>query len=185
MVGIPRSGKSFFAEQFAEMFKAPIISFDRLRRELFNEPTFGDEEDEIINRVADYMLEEVFKTGQTIIYEGMADTRNDRTVIAKKARDAGYEPLLIWTQTELATAKKRAIKPNNEQLFVLSADQFELKAKKFSTPHQIEKTVVISGKHTFVSQLKIVLKYLTKSRIPTGERPETKRPSISRDIPIR
>jgi len=168
MVGIPGSGKSFFAEHFAETFKAPIVSFDRLRQELFKSPTFNKSEDDIIGRIANYMLDEVLKTGRTVVYEGQTSLRTDRASIAKKTRDAGYEPMFVWVQTELTEAKKRAIKPNSSRP-TLNADQFDIRLKRFSAPHQTEKTIVISGKHPYTSQLKIVLKYLVEPRKQMSE----------------
>lgn len=184
MVGIPGSGKSFFAEHFADTFKAPIISFHSLRKELFNSPTFSKNEDEIINQVANYMLDEVLKTGRTVVYEGQTDLRTDRNFIAKKSRDAGYEPLFVWVQTEPATARKRAIKPSADKT-ALSVEQFNAGLKRFSTPHQIEKTIVISGKHTYASQLKIVLKRLVEPRVQISEPANLVRPSGNRNILIR
>jgi len=159
MVGIPSSGKSFFAEHFAETFKAPIINFDKLRKEIFTNPTFTEDEDKIIFNVSNYMMDEVFKTKRTVIYEGQTNLRADRIAISKKARDADYETLFIWVQTETASAKKRALKSSIEKP-ALSSDEFDYKLKHFSAPHKNEKAIVISGKHTYASQLKIVLKHL-------------------------
>lgn len=168
MVGIPGSGKSFFAEHFADTFKAPIVSFERLRKELFLSPTLNKSEDEIINRVANYMLDEVLKTGRTVVYDGQTSLRVDRELIVKKTRNAGYEPLFVWVQTELTEAKKRATKPNAGRP-TLNTDQFDAKLKRFSAPHQTEKTVVISGKHTYATQLKIILKHLVEPRAQMSE----------------
>lgn len=184
MVGIPGSGKSYFAEHFASTFKAPIVSFHRFRYELFNEPNFGDDECEIINRVADYMLDELLKTGRTIIYEGRTNTRHDRSLLAKKSRMSGYEPLFVWVQTDPETAKRRAIKPSDGK-HALTPDQFDSQLRKFSVPHQLEKSVVISGKHTYASQLKIVLKRLVEPRPQIGSQTSQSRPPISRNVLIR
>jgi predicted kinase len=184
MVGIPGSGKSYFAEHFADTFKAPIVSSHRFRKELFNNPTFSKDENEIISRVADYMLDEVLKTGRTIVYEGQTDFRADRANIAKKSKDAGYEPLFVWVQTEPSTAKNRATKPNPDKPNI-NNEQFNEMLKRFSTPHQSEKTVVISGKHTYASQLKIVLKRLVEPRLQNSEPTNVIRPNVNRNILIR
>lgn len=186
MVGIPGSGKSFFAEHFAETFRAPIVSFHRLRHELFNYPTFSKDEDEIIGRVANYMLDEILRTGRTIVYEGRSSLRADRAFIAKKSHEAGYEPLFVWVQTEPETARKRATKLGTDKP-ALSVEQFETRLKQFSVPHRIEKTIVISGKHTYASQLRIVLKHLVEPRaqVQVSERTTVERPSRNRNILIR
>lgn len=180
VVGIPGSGKSFFAEHFAATFKAPLISYDRLRTEL----TTDCDENVIASNIANYLLEEVLKTGRTVVYDGQTDLRTERALIAKKSRDSGYEPLFIWVQTESVTAKKRATKPNSDKTN-LSTEQFDIKFRRFSPPHQIEKAIVISGKHTYSSQLKIVLKHLVEPRAQVVEPMNHPRPHMIRNTLIR
>ncbi len=169
MVGIPGSGKSFFAEHFAETFNAPLISFGRLRDELFNEPTYSSDEQAVIRRVSDYMLDELFKTHSTIILEGVADTRTDRQEIVKRSRHAGYTPLFVWVQTESATAKLRVTKAIKGKS-TITENQFDIALRRFTSPNASEKAVVISGKHTYASQLKIVLKRLVEPRVEILEK---------------
>ncbi len=185
MVGIPGSGKSFFAEQFADTFKAPLVSNGRLRYELFNEPTYSNDEQAIISRVSDYMLDELYKTQRTFIFEGLADARMDRQLITKKARAAGYEPLFIWVQTESSTARLR-VKKAAPGKTTISPSQFDSALKRFSAPHSSEKAVVISGKHTYASQLRIVLKRLVEPRVELveGQVPQA-RPIEGRTIVVR
>lgn len=184
MVGIPGAGKTFFAEQFARTFKAPFISSEKLRYELFDTPDYSQAEDETIFKVCDYILEEFFKTGKMAIYEGRADSRADRVNIARKARAFGYEPLLVWVQTESTTAQKRAIKSQSEKPSI-TLDQFNDRLSRFKAPHQTEKIIVISGKHTFSSQLKIVLKKLVDPRMQSPSRKVPIRRNTVRNILIR
>jgi predicted kinase len=170
MVGIPGSGKSFFADSFAETFKAPIVSFNRLRKDLFKAPTISKTEEEITSRIANDFLGEILKTERTVIYDGNANSRTDRDLIIKKARSFGYEPLFVWVQTEAITAKKRSTKPTDAKL-AITPDQFDTKLKQFTAPGRTENTIVISGKHTYPSQLKIVLRYLIEPREKTEKKP--------------
>lgn len=163
MVGIPGSGKSFFAEHFATTFDAPYVSFDRLRDELFNEPSFSDDESAIITRISDYLSEELFKTRQTFIYEGATHARTERQAIAHRARSNGYEPLFVWVQTESTTARLRALKATKGRP-AMSSERFDALLSRFTVPNEAEKAVVISGKHTYASQLKIVLQRLIGPR---------------------
>lgn len=184
MVGIPGSGKTFFAEHFSHTFKAPFICSERLRFELFGDPTYCQDEDRTIEKVTNYMLDEVFKTGRTAIYEGPTDLHSERILIARKTRQAGYEPLFVWVQTESATALKRATTQTSEKQ-ALTIEQFERKINKFKAPHQTEKNIVISGKHTYASQLKIVLKRLVEPRQQTPDPKHSIRRNINRNILIR
>ncbi len=185
MVGIPGSGKSFFAEHFADTFNAPLISSGRLRKELFEEPTYSSDEQATIRRVSDYLLDELFKTSRTIIYEGSTDTRTERQDLSRKSRSAGYEPLFVWVQTESATAKLRIQKALKGST-TIRPDQFDLTIRRFSAPHASEKAVVISGKHTYASQLKIVLKRLVEPRVELIENQAPPvRPPENRTIIVR
>ncbi|MBC7868790.1 AAA family ATPase [Candidatus Saccharibacteria bacterium] len=185
MVGIPGSGKSFFAEHFADTFNAPLISDERLRDELFNKPTYNHDEQTIIRRVSDYMLDELYKTHRTFIYDGVAAARIERQEIAKKARAAGYEALFVWVQTESSTAQSR-VKKVIKGKTALSPNISDSALKHFSAPHANEKAVVISGKHTYSSQLKIVLKRLVQPRIEIIEnQTPPARPTENRTIVVR
>lgn len=184
MVGIPGSGKSFFIEHFAETFNAPLVSFDHLRNELFHTPTFNNNEYEIIQRIADRQLDELLKTGRTILIDGSAQQRQSRTNLTKKARDAGYETLFIWVQTESVAARHRATKPVKGKT-ALSQEQFDAAVKRFSAPHLTEHAVVISGKHTYASQLKIVLKRLIEPRTEIADAQVAPRSAPNRNILIR
>ena len=169
MVGVPGAGKSFFAEHFAETFMAPLVSWNRIRDELFNEPTFSKDEQEIIGRVAAHILGELFKTQRTILYEGETHMRTQRQALQKKAAAAGYETLFIWVQTDMQTTKARAKKAG------LTPAQHDAITKRFTAPNPSEPVVVISGKHTYASQLKIVLRKLVEPRAVLA--PEVNRPA--------
>ena len=185
MVGIPGSGKSFFAEQFARTFGAPYLSFNRLRSELFNEPTYGVREQEIIQRIGSYQFDELIKTKHTIVLETATDARTERFEIAKKARKAGYELLFVWVQTDPSTAKSRATKPIKDKK-TMTADQYEATLKRFTPPNASEKALVISGKHTYASQLKNVLTRLAGPRTETvQQQPVKPRITEGRHIAIR
>jgi predicted kinase len=168
MVGIPGAGKSFFAEHFAQTFGAPYIHYGAIRAELFNDPTYSHDENEIISRIGTMQLHELLKTERTIVFDGASDARTDRTEIAKLAHAAGYQPLFVWVQTESVAAKSRATKPSKTTSYV-SSDQFDQMLRRFTAPNAAEKAVVISGKHTYASQLKIVLKRLVGPRIESVE----------------
>ncbi len=183
-VGIPGSGKSFFAEHFADIFKAPIVSYDLIRKEIFTNPAFSDDEDEILKKVANHFLDEVLRTKRTVIFEGKTNLRSDRLALAKKAHNAGYEPLFVWAQAESSVAKRRATKPSVEKP-ALTEDEFMQKQRQFTAPHPNEKAIVISGMHTFASQLKIVLKHLIEPRNTTVETNGSIPPHASRNYLIR
>ena len=155
MVGIPGSGKSFFAEKFSETFHAPYINHDKII-----EITGGN--NQLSAKYLAHLLHELCKTNHTIIVDGMADTRAQRSELKRLAAAAGYRPLFIWVQTDEATANARAAKVN-------SAYKGE---RKFAAPTSTEQpVVVISGKHTYATQAKVILKNLASSKQITRPSP--------------
>lgn len=157
VVGVPGAGKSFFADKFAETFSAPYLDQDNLAK------IIGEDQAEI---VADLMLDQLVRTKQTILLEGWGATRTERQSIAVYARKHDYEPLFVWVQTDPVTAKKRSIKGIRGQTtdHLMSEEQFDRVFGRFTPLNSTEKYMVISGKHTYASQAKIVLKKLVEPR---------------------
>lgn len=172
MVGIPGAGKSTFAEHFAKTFQAPLISYGAINQ--FVENPVASEQ------VALLQLRELTKTHRTLVYDGPTELKTTRQALVKELSGAGYQPLFVWVQTESAEAERRATRRRDG--LRISEEEFEKAVKRFSVPTANEKMVVISGKHTYTSQLKIVLKHLAGPRpeTPPSERPRPTRPVIVR-----
>lgn len=175
-IGHPGAGKSFFARQFAETFNAPLISFDEIRSELFNETTYTADEDVIVARVAGLQLRELFKTKKTVIIDGGHNPKISRTELRKVARQQGYDVLNVWVQTDKQTSYDRATRrsPKNERDSLnrsLSNQEFVALSGKFTPPNEQEPFVVISGRHTYATQARIVLKKMVNAHENTEATP--------------
>jgi predicted kinase len=169
MVGKPGAGKSFFARQFSDTFGAPVVSENRLRYELFAQPVYGQDEQTVIQNISDYQVGELLKTRRTFIVDGGMNARVDRQKLRAQAKDFNYETLVVWVQTDEATNRHRSLKRGKQKLddkytAPLSEEQFSAQSRKFTPPNQLEQTVVISGKHTYNTQARAVLKKLVAPR---------------------
>ena len=163
MVGIPGSGKTHFASHFAKTFNAPYVNQAELQ-------SLANTDDTRATTIAARVLDEILKTQRTLVYEGPTHLRTVRQSLVKKAHQAGYEPLLVWVQTETTEAKHRFLKAEKGR----EAEVHDRIVARFSRPHPTEKAVVISGKHTYASQVKVVLKHLAHAR---PEQPPQERPT--------
>ena len=166
MVGLPGAGKSFFARQFAESFNAPLVSADHLRTAIFNDPTHSKEEDVLIDTIMLQQTSELLKTNRSIVVDGSCNLRANRQDFQRIAKQKNYNTLIIWVQTDGPTCRQRALKRNpSREGDILNApltnETFDALVKRFSTPHPTETAIVISGKHTYATQLRVVLKRLT------------------------
>ena len=176
MVGIPGAGKSAFAERFAKTFQAPIISYQTIQQ-------MGDLDTATSAQLVGLILDELLKTQRTIVYEGPTASKVSRTDISKRVEAAGYKPLLVWVQTESAEAKRRATRKQKDGV-QMTSEEFDAAIKKFTPPSGNEKIVVISGKHTYATQLKIILKHLAGTE-RTELTPESQRIRPSRNVILR
>lgn len=150
MVGLPGSGRSFFASQFSETFGAPHIDATEISRYCKDE--------QAAQALTLHLLNELAKTGTSFIYEGDTGSRVRRTEFSRWARQHGRQPLIVWVQTDLATARQRSMKNKH-----ISREVFDYQVKHFSEPHPSELQVVISGKHTYASQARGVLGVLGRT----------------------
>ncbi|HET7630390.1 MAG TPA: ATP-binding protein, partial [Candidatus Saccharimonadales bacterium] len=172
MTGLPGSGKSFFADQFAETFKAPLVSTDKLRQTVTPSASFSREENRVVSQLALDQLGQLLKTGKTVIIDGAADNRSERAELSRMAKASGYRQLIIWVQVDEASALHRSVQPNKRSKHYdadktpLTPELFERAKKRFMPPLKNDNFLVISGKHTYATQAKIVLKKIVEPRPP-------------------
>lgn len=160
-VGLPGSGKTFFAERFSDTFNAPYVDYGYYSRVTGNNKSGSV--------VANHTISLLIRTQQTIVIEGRGATRAERKLMVEAAAKKGYEILFVWVQTEQATAEQRAV---NAKGATMTQNQFNKQAATFENLAANEQHVVISGKHTFSSQAKIVLKRLVTERPTTATKPK-------------
>ena len=153
VIGIPGSGKTSFASQFAKTFHAPYIDAQAVAAHARDTAASV--------ALLTYYFDELAKTKQAFVYEPATGSRVDRAEFSKWAHDAGYEPLIVWVQTDEQTAAQRSRRAG------LSTEEFATKKRQFTAPNAREKVVVVSGKHTPASQIKAVLTHLSAAR-PTA-----------------
>lgn len=168
IIGLPGAGKTFFAKQFGDTFGAPFVDYNHYHR-LLGSVEMGDV-------VATELLGQLYLTKQTILIEGRGDTAQDRVVLAKLAKSKGYEILYVWIQTDPQVARRRAVGSKNSQY---TEEEFRDATKAFAPLAPSDPQVVISGRHTYASQLRMVLKRIVTLRTepskPIPARPAPKR----------
>lgn len=163
VVGLPGAGKSFFADQFAKTFGAALISYDKIRWTLFAHHTYSKDENQIVDQVARIMLDELFRVKHTFIIDGGCNSLAERHELENAARRNGFRILIIDVQTDEATCKRRATKRNSKNegdryKQSLTPAQFDAAVKTYNEPEASDNVVVISGKHTYKTQAKMVLR---------------------------
>lgn len=159
MVGMPGSGKTTFASQFAATFNAPFVDYAELHNLTGGNP-------ELTYQLADYTIGQLLRTKQTIIIDGPGDKQADRRQIVALAKHHGYTPLFIWVQTEPTTAEIRAVRQKGA---TMSKAVYDQRVAGFEFLTNQEPVLVISGKHMYSAQARTVLKKLVTERPSVAE----------------
>lgn len=169
MYGYPGAGKTFFARQLSENLQAAHVQADRIRSELFEEPRYDKEENLVVSHLSQYMVEEFLGAGVSVIYDTNAMRSAQRRSLRDIARRAKAEVILIWFQIDADTAYARAAKRDRRRAddrfaAEMTRDLFDRLLGGMQNPDK-EDYVVISGKHTFGTQLSAITKRLRELSI--------------------
>lgn len=159
-LGHPGSGKTFFARQYAAAMGIPLVDTERLRFELFEDPEYSNQEDNVVAGIADYMTEQFLSAGLSVVVDGLSGPRVRRHALRELARKYKATPFIVWVQTDINTAFNRARNrdrrnPYDKFAKQLSSAEFERETSRTKAP-QHEDYVVISGKHVFRNQMNVV-----------------------------
>lgn len=165
LYGFPGAGKTFVARQLAEHFNAAHVQGDRIRFELFEEPRFDRQENEIIRHLTEYMTHEFLSAGVSVVYDMSAARLSERRALREMARKAKVQPMLIWVQIDPESAfsrvnKRDRRKSDDKYAFPLDRSTFESQISHMQNPGPTEDYIVISGKHNFQTQKSAILKKL-------------------------
>jgi predicted kinase len=164
LYGFSGSGKSYFARQLCEHLQAAHVHGDRIRSELFEQPRYDREENEVIAHLMDYMTGEFLNAGMSVIYDTNAMRQSQRRLLRDLARKTDAQPVLIWQQIDMESAYTRASKRDRRKAddkYSPAVDRatFERIASGMQNPSN-EDYIVISGKHVFGTQLSALMKRL-------------------------
>ncbi len=142
--GAPCSGKTTFATKFANKFGLAFYNFNDIAiKGAFSRPNIL------------LILEQIAKTGATIVIEGGIGTERKRDEFRRVLSDAGYDISLIWIQTDVNTLRNRMKK--RYKTVAEAKIAFDDATAKLEAPSEAEKPIILSGKHTFETQTKHVL----------------------------
>ena len=164
LYGYPGAGKTHFARQLSEVFSAAHVHGDRIRGELFSEPRYDKQENELVNHLMLYMTEEFLAADMSVIFDANASRLTMRRELRNIARKAKAEPLLIWLQTDPDSAFARLSRrdrrrSDDKYATPYTAESFQTHIQSMQNPKN-EDYAVISGKHTFNTQRSAVIKKL-------------------------
>ena len=148
MVGYPGAGKTTVARVINDYNGATHLWADAERHKLFPEPTHSKEESEQLydklNAAAAYLL----ANGKSVIFDTNFNFLADRQKLRDIAVDQGADARIIWVDTPVDIAKKRAVHTNdtrNGYARTMTEEQFDTIVSKLEPPTKDEKIIKIDG----------------------------------------
>lgn len=170
LYGFPGSGKTFFSRQLADQVLSAHVQADRIRAELFENPTYAKEENLIVTSLMEYMTGEFLNAGVSVIYDMNAMRASQRRSLRNMAVKAGAETVVVWLQIDAESAYARVAKRDRRKAddryaHDLSRAAFDQLASGMQNPEPIEHYLVISGKHVFNTQKSAILRHLQERNL--------------------
>lgn len=165
LYGFPGAGKTYLARQLCEDISAAHIQGDRIRFELFEEPRYDKQENEIVSHLMEYMTEEFLNAGISVVYDMNAARLTQRRALRDLARKTKAVSVLVWLQVDLESAFIRSVKrdrrkADDKYAAPLDRGTFESISAQMQNPTPVEDFMVISGKHTYQTQRSAIIKRL-------------------------
>jgi predicted kinase len=165
LYGYPGAGKTYFARQLCEDVQAAHVQADRIRYELFEEPRYDKQENDIVDHLMKYMTEEFLSAGISVVYDVNSMRLSQRRELRDMARSLKAQHLLIWFQIDAESAYQRANKrdrrkADDKYAMPINSEVYEQILGRMQNPTTTEDFIVISGKHTYTTQRNAVIKRL-------------------------
>lgn len=164
LYGFPGSGKTYVSRQLSDELSIPHLSADRIRAELFEQPSYSRQENKIVEHLMKFMTQEFLKAGISVIFDINAFRQSQRIDLRNLARVNGADSLLIWIQIDpesaLARVTSRDRRTSDDRYSMEhNENSFTALASGMQHPNN-EDYLVISGKHNFATQRSAILNKL-------------------------
>lgn len=130
--GLPGTGKSTIANALARKIGATVLRTDEIRKKLFEDPRYSDEEKELVYRVIFLIAEHLLRNRCNVIIDGTFYKRAIRKRIYEIAENTKSRlevvecvapEYLIKRRTE--SGRKRALSEADYEIYKKIKDEFE------------------------------------------------------------
>lgn len=149
MLGYPGSGKTTTARYIHELTGAVHLWADKIRNELYPNPTHSHQENIELYNHLNKLTAEILASGHSVVFDTAFNFYKDREYLRTIASENGSKVLLIWVQADKDLAKQRATHDNHAQRNsypqTMSQKRFERITGDFELPHPNERCIKLDG----------------------------------------
>lgn len=168
-LGVPGSGKSYFARQIADNLNAIRLSSDAMRLSIFGSlnymnKLYQSKKGYILNTYTfgamNYATEQLLMKGQDVVYDTNHNRRQDRLNLEAMAQKYNAVPVLVYIKTPYEVALKRGQeRPEQLDQRRLSESKMrevmDLHLSRMDLPEQPELVIEVDGQLDFKDQFKV------------------------------
>ena len=157
VIGLPGSGKSYFAKELSQKISAVHLSSDVLRRNLINSPRYTEEEKQLVYHHLLEQLERIVRMGKTTIVDATFYKNHLRQKFMEMLTGRGIKYEIIEISASDADVKKRLSKARKDS----DADyDVYLAIKKSWEPVKEDKLSLNSSKLALDKMIDKAVKYI-------------------------
>ena len=161
LYGYPGSGKSYLARNLEDVLQIARVSADRIRHELFRRPRYDAQETAIVGHLMNYVTDEFLRARVSVVYDINAMRIAQRRRLQEIAKAHKAEYLLVWLQIDtenafLRTQRRDRRTQDDKYSEAQTKATFDRQMAAMQNP-QGEEYLVISGKHSFITQKNAIL----------------------------
>jgi predicted kinase len=156
-LGVPGSGKSYFARHLAKKINAVRLNGDSMRMAIWgsleeitkahgdrnrgNNMTFG---------AINYVVDQILATRHSVVYDAHHNRRDIRKELENMTREHGAVPIVVWVKTaeDIAIERAQAREATVDQRRLTEEEVREVitrHMKYFDEPDQTENVIIIDG----------------------------------------
>lgn len=163
LYGYPGAGKTYLSRQLCEDLNIAHLQGDRIRFELFEQPRYDKQENQIVMNIMNYMAEEFLRAGISVVYDADCSRAAQRRSVRELARKSHARTLMIWLQIDMESAFVRVShrdrrKSDDKFSSPIDRNMFDSLAGKMQNPALTEDYIVVSGKHNYHTQRSAIMK---------------------------
>ena len=149
LMGLPGAGKTTASKIICELTSAKHLWADHIRRQIHNPPTYTFKENtELYDHLND-VTQKLLREGKSVVFDTNFNFYKDRRHLREIALKSNARVILLWVQTPLEIAKKRAVNEahlhETRILGAMPEEKFTHISKNLEEPHENEKYLELDG----------------------------------------
>lgn len=159
VIGLPGSGKSFFAQKLADMLGATHLSSDLIRKTLFDSPTYSSEEKDQVYQEMVARMVSALSNKEIVVLDSTFYQKRIRSLVIDTLSSLGIAYFTFHIQADEKLIKERTSKKRAD-----SDADFEvyLKLKALFEPIEEAHLPLISTNENIDEMLEISMNYLAQ-----------------------